>query len=232
VKRQTAILGAPGAGKGTQAQQVCAQLNLEHLSTGDLLRAAVAAGSSAGLQAKSFMDAGNLVPDEVVFGVLFERLGNESSGTAKSDGYMLDGFPRNRVQAEELDRRLSEAAPSSQAQTLDVVVDICVPDERIVARLTGRRICKGCGRNYHVEFVKPKQDGVCDDCGGELYQRSDDTESVVMERLSVYHEQTAPLEVYYKEQGILVTVDGDRAVETVTQAVLDALSGNNVAGLS
>jgi len=229
MKRQTAILGAPGAGKGTQASQVCAQLKLEHLSTGDLLRAAVASGSPTGLQAKGFMDAGNLVPDEVVFGVLFERLNNESAAT---EGYMLDGFPRNRAQAEELDRRLSEADPSGQNQTLDVVVDICVPDERIVARLTGRRICKGCGRNFHVEFVKPKQDGVCDDCGGELYQRSDDTESVVAERLSVYHEQTAPLEVYYKEQGVLVTVDGDRAVEAVTQAVLDALSGNNVAGLS
>lgn len=226
--RRTAILGAPGAGKGTQAQRVCAQLGLEHLSTGDLLRAAVAAGSPAGLEAKSFMDAGNLVPDGVVFGVLFERLQPEAGKPVES--YMLDGFPRNRAQAEELDRRLSEGAGSPQ--TLDVVVDIQVPDERIVARITGRRICKGCGRNFHVEFVRPAKEGICDACGAELYQRSDDVESVVLERLAVYHEQTAPLVEYYREREVLVTVDGDQAVDAVTEAVLGALSPDNVAGRS
>jgi adenylate kinase len=190
---------------------------MEHLSTGDLLRSAVKAGTPAGTEAKGFMDAGKLVPDEVVFGVLFERL--ESGNVASS--YMLDGFPRNRAQAEELDRRLA-----ARSEALDQVVEVNVPDERIVGRITGRRICKGCGRNYHVEFVPPAKEGVCDDCDGELYRRADDEEAVVIDRLAVYHEQTAPLIEYYSGRGLLVTVDGDQPVDAVTEAVLGALSGN------
>jgi len=217
VSRRTVILGAPGAGKGTQAQRVCESLGMEHLSTGDLLRSAVKAGTPAGTEAKGFMDAGKLVPDEVVFGVLFERL--ETGNVAGS--YMLDGFPRNRAQAEELDRRLA-----ARSEALDQVVEVNVPDERIVGRITGRRICKGCGRNYHVEFVPPTKEGVCDDCDGELYRRADDEEAVVIDRLAVYHEQTAPLIEYYSGRGLLVTVDGDQPVDAVTGAVLGALSGN------
>lgn len=205
MSRRVVLLGAPGAGKGTQAKRVAERLGLAHLSTGDLLRAAVAAGSEAGLAAKDSMDAGQLVPDDVVFGVLFERL---AEGV---DGYLLDGFPRNRAQAEELDRRLSETGSA-----LTDVIDLTVPDERVVGRITGRRICRGCGRNFHVEFMAPEKDGVCDACGGELYQRSDDTEAVVKDRLAVYHEQTAPLQDYYAKQGLLVKVDGDREPDLVT----------------
>ena len=213
MNRRAVILGAPGAGKGTQAQRVCADQGLVHLSTGDLLRGAVKAGSPAGLAAKEHMDAGRLVPDDVVFGVLFERLAEGVSS------YLLDGFPRNRAQAEELDRRLEAAGES-----LDVVVEVAVPDERLVARITGRRICKACGRNHHVEFMPPKVEGVCDACGGELYRRDDDTEEVVAERLKIYHEQTAPLIAYYTERGLLVQVDGDRPVDEVTDGVVAALT--------
>jgi adenylate kinase len=209
VSQRVVILGAPGAGKGTQAHRVANLLGLEHLSTGDLLRAAVAAGTPAGTAAHACMDAGELVPDEVVFGVLFDRLNQE--GTS---GYLLDGFPRNRAQAEELDRRL-DAADSG----LSRVVELAVPDERLVKRLTGRRQCKSCGRNFHVEYLPPTKDGRCDDCDGELIQRKDDNEAVVSNRLQVYHEQTAPLVDYYTERGLLSTVDGDRAVDEVTADV-------------
>jgi len=215
VTLRSAILGAPGAGKGTQAQRVCERLHLAHLSTGDLLRSAVAAGTAAGKQAKSHMDAGRLVPDDVVFRVLFERL-DRSTG-----GFLLDGFPRNRAQAEELDRRLA-----SQRVALDVVVDIEVPDSRLAARLTGRRSCGSCGRSFHLEFFPPAVADVCDDCGGALKHRADDTLAVVGQRLAVYHEQTAPLVDYYERAGILVRVDGDQDVERVTAEVLDALQND------
>jgi len=207
------LLGAPGAGKGTQAQRVCDRMDLVHLSTGDLLRAAVAEGTDAGREAKRFMEAGELVPDEVVFGVLFDRL---AGGV---DDFLLDGFPRNRAQAEELDRRLREANTP-----LDVVVRLEVPDERLAARITGRRICRGCGRNYHVEFLPPGEEGVCDACGGELYQRSDDTAETVAQRLAVYHEQTTPLIAYYREKGVLDSIDGDREPGAVTADLEGVLS--------
>ena len=207
------LLGAPGAGKGTQAQRVSERLGLTHLSTGELLRAAVREGTQAGLEARSYMDAGKLVPDDVVFGVLFERLGH---GVER---YLLDGFPRNRAQAEELDRRLDEAGTP-----LERVIEIAVPDERLVGRLTGRRTCRECGHNYHVEFVPPAKPGVCDVDGSELYQRDDDTEQVVAERLAVYHELTAPLIDYYTERGVLVSLDGDRAPEAVTEDLSELLT--------
>jgi adenylate kinase len=214
MKRRIVLLGAPGAGKGTQARQLANREGLAHLSTGDLLRAAVAAGTPAGKAAKSHMDAGRLVPDDVVFGVLFERL------DARTGGFVLDGFPRNVAQAEELDRRLA-----ALKLPLEAVVDIDVPDSRLVARITGRRSCKTCGRNYHVTFLPPKQAGICDDDGTALTQRADDTEAVVKERLSVYHAQTAPLKDYYRTRGLLARVDGDRDPVAVERDLLACLGG-------
>jgi adenylate kinase len=211
--RRVVLLGAPGAGKGTQAQAVAGRAGLEHLSTGDLLRAAVQADTPAGRSARAAMDAGRLVPDAVVFGVLFDRL---ASGTG---AFLLDGFPRNLAQAEELDRRLEE-----QGAALDRVVEIHVPDERLADRLTGRRVCGACGRNYHVAYLAPRQAGRCDACGGALVHRPDDRIEVVGERLAVYHRQTAPLRDYYGSRGLLETVDGDREVGLVTQELLETLA--------
>lgn len=207
------LLGAPGAGKGTQAKRVCTRLGVDHLSTGDLLRHAVRSGTPAGREAKGFMDAGQLVPDQVVFSVLFERLGEGSSG------FLLDGFPRNRAQAEELDRRLEKAGTP-----LDRVVDIDVPDEHLLGRITGRRVCRACGNVHHVEFMPPKVVGVCDVCGAQLQQRSDDRAEVVGERLAVYREQTEPLKAYYAERGLLASIDGDRDVDAITGELLQALT--------
>ena len=215
MKRRVVLLGAPGAGKGTQAQKLSETEGLPHLSTGELLRAAVKAGTDVGRQARANMEAGQLVPDELVFGVLFERL------AAGADGFVLDGFPRNRTQAEELDRRLAAAGAP-----LDRVIDIDVPDGRLLARLTGRRICRACGRNYHVEFLPPRRGGQCDACGGELSQRADDSPHVVTERLSVYHEQTEPLKAYYRGQGLLQSVNGDRPVADVTRALVACLQAS------
>lgn len=209
------LLGAPGAGKGTQAQRLAQALGMAHLSTGDLLRAAVRDGTPAGRRAKAAMDAGQLVSDEVVVAVLFERL--EAPGGPRD--FLLDGFPRTLAQAEELDRRLQQ-----KGMPLDRVVELEIPEQRLVRRITGRRICRGCGRNYHVEFVPPAVEGVCDDCGGELYQRADDTESVVARRLAVHREQTAPLETYYRASGRLASVDADQPVDDVTQALRDVLT--------
>ncbi|MHC5209743.1 MAG: adenylate kinase [Planctomycetota bacterium] len=211
--RRVVLLGAPGAGKGTQAEAVSGQAALEHLSTGDLLRAAVKAGTPTGLEAKASMDAGRLVSDELVLGVLFDRL------DAGVPAFLLDGFPRTLPQAEALDRRLAE-----RGTPLDRVVEIHVPDERLAARLTGRRVCGSCGRNHHVEFLPPRQEGVCDTCGGGLVHRSDDRIEVVGERLAVYHRQTAPLRDYYGSRGLLETVDGDRDVGLITRDLLETLA--------
>jgi len=214
LKRRIVLLGAPGAGKGTQARRLGEREALAHLSTGDLLRAAVAAGSPAGLAAKAHMDAGRLVPDDVVFGVLFERL------DARTTGFVLDGFPRNVAQAEELDRRLG-----ALRLPLEAAIDIDVPDARLVARLAGRRICRACGRNFHASFLPPRQAGRCDGCGGELHQRDDDREAVVAERLAVYHRQTEPLKAHYRARGLFARVDGDREVEAVERDVAACLDG-------
>ncbi|MGQ0552151.1 MAG: adenylate kinase [Planctomycetota bacterium] len=212
------LLGAPGAGKGTQAQLVCQRRGLTHLSTGDLLRAAVQAGTAAGLAAKQHMEAGRLVPDDVVFEVLFERLGAAGSGRAASGGFLLDGFPRNRAQAEELDRRLA-----ALGTPLDRVADLTVPDAILLQRLTGRRSCRGCGRSFHLDFLPPRAAGLCDGCGGPLEQRSDDTAAVVSERLAVYRRQTAPLREFYASRGLLVSVDGHREVGVVADELLARL---------
>ena len=210
------LLGAPGAGKGTQAAVVATELGLAHLSTGDMLRAAAAAGTEAGLKAKAHMDAGRLVPDADVLGVLFERLeGLRRSG----QGFVLDGFPRTLEQAQALDARLKE-----WGRPLDRVFEVDVPDARLTARLVGRRVCGGCGRNYHLDFRPPAKAGVCDVCGGALVQRKDDTPAVVSERLAVYHRQIAPLRDYYRRRDLLTTVDGDRPAELVTKDLLASLS--------
>jgi adenylate kinase len=217
-RRRIVLLGAPGAGKGTQAALLAERNGWAHLSTGDLLRAAVKADTPAGRAASAHMQAGRLVPDDVVFGVLFDRLAGSAGG------FVLDGFPRNRAQAEELDRRLA-----AQETPLELVVDVEVPDALLVKRITGRRVCKGCGRNYHVEFVPSREPGRCDACAGELLQRADDTAAVVGERLAVYHRQTEPLKAYYRDAGLLTGVDGTRAVDQVTADIAEAL-GTGVAG--
>lgn len=195
------LLGGPGSGKGTQAKKLIDKLGIPQISTGDIFRAALKESTPMGLKAKIYMDKGELVPDEVVIGVVEERL-------AKPDldkGYMLDGFPRTLPQAQSLDKVLS-----GQGKSVDHAILVDVPDEELVARLSGRRTCKNspCGAMFHVMFNPPKKDGVCDVCGSELYQRDDDTEVVIRERLGVYNKQTAPLIDYYQDKGLLRRVKG------------------------
>lgn len=208
------LMGAPGAGKGTQAFVLSEKLGIPHISTGDMFRKAVSEGTALGLEAKRYMDSGNLVPDEVTNGIVRERL-------AESDcekGFMLDGFPRTVGQAEALDEILV-----SINKKLDVALEINVPFEILTDRITGRRLCKDCGATYHINFQPPSVEGVCDRDGGELYQRKDDNVETVSNRLKVYEESTAPLLAFYKEQGILVQVDGNRPTNEVTSAILAKL---------
>lgn len=193
------LLGPPGAGKGTQAKRLIEKYGIPQISTGDMLRAALKAGTPLGLEAKKFMDQGALVPDSVVIGLVKERI--QQSDCAK--GYMLDGFPRNVSQAEALDAMLSELG-----QKIDHVVSIEVPSEELVGRLTGRRTCRACGAGFHVMFDPPKKEGVCDKCGGELYQRDDDNVATVTSRLQVYEGQTKPLIDYYQKQAKLRPIHG------------------------
>jgi adenylate kinase len=193
------LLGAPGSGKGTQAERIAPAFSLPHVSTGDILRGAVKAGTELGVAAKHFMDSGELVPDEVVIGIIRERL-TEPDTTA---GFMLDGFPRTLGQAGALDDMLAGAG-----RALKLVLLIDVPEEELVQRLAGRRACRACGRGYNVVFDPPKAEGVCDVCGGDLFQRDDDNEATVRNRLAVYGRQTEPLIGYYRDKGILSTVYG------------------------
>ena len=206
------LLGAPGAGKGTQAEMLCDTLSIPTVSTGNMLREAVKAGTESGLYAKSFMDAGKLVPDEVVIAVLKDRIASEDC----KNGFILDGFPRNVSQAEALD---------AMGVQIDVVLDIEVADEVIAGRLTGRRVCEGCGSSYHLQHKKPAVEGVCDRCGGKLIQRKDDAPETVADRLSVYHVQTEPLKDYYAGKGILKIVDVPEtaSVEETGRLVLTTL---------
>ena len=204
------LLGAPGAGKGTQAANITAKYNIPVVATGDILRAAKSEGTELGLLAKSYMDAGKLVPDEVIIGLIKEKLASESC----KNGYILDGFPRTIPQAEALDAMGAE---------VDAVLSLEVADEKIIERMSGRRVCK-CGASYHVEYLPPKQAGVCDKCGDALYIRDDDAEATVRKRLETFHAQTEPLKDYYAAKGILVTVEGREEVEDTTAAVLEALS--------
>ncbi|MEX1147464.1 MAG: adenylate kinase [Sphingomonadales bacterium] len=211
------LLGPPGAGKGTQAQRLVEDLGVVQLSTGDMLRAAVKQGTAVGKQAKSFMDAGALVPDEVVIGIIADRI--EAPDCAS--GFILDGFPRTVAQAEALDRMLDE-----KGLALDCVIEMRVDDDALVDRITGRYACAKCGAGYHASFLKPQKDGVCDKCGGtEFVRRADDTRDTVVSRLEAYHEQTAPLLPYYKGEGKLRTVDGMATIDDVTRQIKTILDG-------
>jgi adenylate kinase len=193
------LLGAPGAGKGTQAERIVVRFGLPHISTGEMLRAAVGAGTEMGREAQKYMEAGALVPDEVVIGVVRERLAEGDAGS----GFLLDGFPRTIEQAEQLDAMLAEGG-----RAVSHVVLIDVPEDELVERLAGRRMCKGCGKGYHVVFDPPQALDVCDACGSELYQRTDDNEATVRNRLTVYRAQTEPLVGYYEERGVLRNAHG------------------------
>lgn len=204
------FLGAPGAGKGTQASLIAKKLNIPHISTGDIFREAVSKGTELGRKAKEYMDRGELVPDEVVIGIVKERLSQEDC----RKGFVLDGFPRTVAQAEALDKVLEDLGAK-----LDFVFNINVSEEEVVRRLTGRRTCRNCNAVYHVEFNPPAKDGICDACGGELYQRDDDKEETVRNRMRVYLEKTAPLIDYYKSKGVLIDINGELPVDGVTKEI-------------
>jgi len=211
------LLGPPGAGKGTQAALLEKERSLVKLSTGDILRAAVAAGTELGRKAGDIMERGQLVPDDLVIGLIAERLDAGSDG----NGFILDGFPRTLAQAEALDRLLKE-----RGQQLDAVVEMRVDDDALVRRITGRFSCGSCGEGYHEDFKMPKVPGVCDRCGStEFVRRRDDNEEVVRQRLQAYHAQTEPLIAYYEKQGKLKTVDGMADIKEVHQAIAQALDG-------
>ena len=204
------FLGAPGAGKGTQAEIIAAELKIPTISTGNIIREALANGTEMGLKAKSFIEAGKLVPDDVVIGIIKDRLAADDC----AGGFILDGFPRTIPQAEALD---------NMGVIIDKVVDIDVPDENIVNRMSGRRVCKACGSSYHIENKKPKVEGVCDACGGELQIRKDDAPETVLDRLNVYHEQTEPLKDYYAKCGKLRSVEGTAPITEITESILKVL---------
>ena len=205
------LLGAPGAGKGTQAEVICNALNIPAISTGNIIREALRLGTEMGLKAKSFMDAGQLVPDDVVIGIIKERLAKDDC----ANGFILDGFPRTIPQAEALD---------AMGIIIDKVIDIEVPDEKIAARMSGRRVCKDCGASYHLEYKAPESEGVCDACSGDLVQRKDDAPETVIDRLKTYHEATAPLVDFYKGKGKLTTVYGQSEVSATSRLVLEAVN--------
>ena len=204
------LLGAPGAGKGTQAEIICAKLNIPSISTGNILRAAVKEGTEMGLKAKSFMDAGALVPDEVIIGILKERLAQDDC----ANGFILDGVPRTIAQAEAIE---------TMGIRIDKVLELSVADDVIVERMSGRRVCEKCGASYHIVAVPPKAEGVCDVCGGELVTRKDDKPETVKNRLAVYHRETEPLKDFYRERGVLYPVEDMGPVEATSKAILAIL---------
>ena len=208
------MLGAPGAGKGTQAKKIAARYEIPHVSTGDIFRANIKGGTELGMKAKTFMDQGMLVPDEITIGMLIDRI--HEADCAK--GYVLDGFPRTIPQAESLTKALKDAG-----EAIDYAVNVDVPDENIVSRMGGRRACVSCGATYHVEFNAPKTEGICDSCGEKLILRDDDKPETVQKRLDVYHEQTQPLIDYYKKAGVLKEVDGTKNMEEVFKDIVNIL---------
>ncbi|MFT9850358.1 adenylate kinase [Aneurinibacillus sp. REN35] len=210
------LMGLPGAGKGTQGEKIVEAFGIPHISTGDMFRAAIKEQTEMGKQAKSYMDQGLLVPDEVVIGIVKERLGKADC----EKGFMLDGFPRTMAQAEALDATLAE-----MERNIDHVINIDVDRGILMDRLTGRRICKNCGATYHVIFNPPSQEGICDKCGGELYQRDDDNEATVATRLDVNIEQSAPILHYYKEKGLLRNINGQQDIDQVFEDVAELLRG-------
>jgi adenylate kinase len=210
------LMGLPGAGKGTQAEKIVEEYGIPHISTGDMFRAAIKEGTELGLKAKSFMDKGELVPDEVTIGIVRERLSKDDC----QKGFLLDGFPRTVAQAEALENMLQELNKS-----IDYVLHIDVDKEILMERLTGRRICKECGATYHLVFNPPTKEGICDRCGGELYQRADDNEETVQNRLDVNIKQMQPLLDFYQEKGYLRTINGQQEIDKVFADVNELLGG-------
>ena len=204
------LLGAPGAGKGTQADILCKELDIPTISTGNILRAAIKNGTPTGMKAKAYMDAGKLVPDDVIIGIITERVAEEDC----ANGYILDGVPRTIAQAEAMEQA---------GIVFDAVVSIEISDETIMERMSGRRVCETCGASYHLVAVPPKQEGVCDKCGGKLIQRKDDAPETVKARLEVYHKETEPLKDFYAKRGLLKSVENQPTVAETSQAILHAL---------
>jgi adenylate kinase len=212
------LMGLPGAGKGTQADKIVGKYNIPHISTGDMFRAAIKEGTELGLQAKSFMDKGELVPDEVTIGIVRERLSKADC----ENGFLLDGFPRTVAQAEALDTMLADLG-----KKIDYVINIDVDQSILMERLTGRRICKNCGATYHLVFNPPAKEGVCDRCGGELYQRADDNAETVQNRLDVNVQQTKPLLNFYEDKGYLRNINGQQDINVVFADIEELLGGLN-----
>ena len=210
------MLGAPGAGKGTQAQMICDKFNIPHISTGDIFRSNIKNGTELGKEAKKYMDEGKLVPDELTVRILLDRVAKDDC----KDGYVLDGFPRTIPQAEVLTEKLTE-----MNDAIDYAIDVEVPDENIVNRMGGRRACVQCGATYHIQYIPPKTEGICDNCGSELILRDDDKPETVQKRLSVYHEQTQPLIDYYGKAGVLKSVDGTKDMKDVFADICGILEG-------
>lgn len=208
------FLGAPGSGKGTQAKRLAKKYDLEHISTGDILRKAIEAKTELGLAARKFMDAGELVPDDVVLGLIKEEL------TGGRKGFIFDGFPRTRPQAEGLESILRELGLE-----ISRVINLDVPDDLIVARLEARRLCRNCGQEYNLKTKPPGQDGICDLCGGQLYRRPDDSAEVIKNRLGVYHTKTKPIEDFYRTRGLLTEVDGSRSFDEVFDSISESVVG-------
>jgi len=208
------LLGPPGAGKGTQASAIIKKYNIPHISTGDIFRANIKKGTELGKKAKAYMDKGQLVPDELVVSIVKDRLLEDDC----KDGFLLDGFPRTVKQAEALDDELTK-----MELKLDHVINIDVESDELIKRAVGRRICKNCGATYHIEFNPPKKEEECDVCGGELYQRDDDTEKTVANRIEVYLKETKPLVDYYTKKGIIFSVDGKQAIEDVFKDIVKSL---------
>ena len=208
------MLGAPGAGKGTQAKRIAEKYNVPHISTGDIFRENIKNGTELGQKARAYMEAGALVPDELVLELIMDRFEKEDC----ANGYVLDGFPRTIPQAEALDAALEE-----KGQNIDNVIDVDVPDDHIIKRMAGRRTCAHCGAIFHLEHMPPRIEGKCDKCGGHLMMREDDQPDTVLARLETYHEQTQPLIDYYKNQGILKSVDGTKPMEEVFSNIVEIL---------
>lgn len=214
VKMKIIMLGAPGAGKGTQAKMIAEKYGLPHISTGDIFRANIKNGTELGKEAKEYMDKGLLVPDELTVRLLLDRVAQDDC----KNGYVLDGFPRTIPQAEVLDEKLSELG-----EKVDYAINVDVPDENIVNRMSGRRACLSCGATYHIVSIPPKKEGICDVCGSELVLRDDDKPETVQNRLKVYHEQTQPLIDFYEKKGVLRSVDGTLPMEEVFTAITKIL---------
>lgn len=208
------LLGPPGAGKGTQAEKIAKEFNIPHISTGDIFRANIKNETELGLKAKQYIDNGELVPDSVVVAIVEDRIKQDDT----KNGFLLDGFPRTENQALALGEVLRKSEIS-----LDAVINIKVDSQVLVSRITGRRICKDCGATYHIEFNTPAEEGICDLCGGELYQRSDDNEDTVQNRIDVYNKQTAPLIEYYSKQDLIKTIDGEQAIDKVFTDIVKKL---------